>query len=116
MTTLAALSLLIWLYLLAAHGRFWQSEPELSRARPTEAPPVVIVVPARDEARVIERSLRSLLAQEYAGSLRVILVDDASSDGTSAIARRPHTLRIQSVLFDIAPPSSSSKPLAGSSK
>ena len=30
MTTLAVLSLLIWLYLLAAHGRFWQSAPELA--------------------------------------------------------------------------------------
>ena len=30
MTTLAALSLLVWLYLLLAHGRFWQSGPELA--------------------------------------------------------------------------------------
>jgi hopene-associated glycosyltransferase HpnB len=87
MTTLAALSLLIWLYLLAAHGRFWQSGPELAPARPATAPPVAVVVPARDEAPVIGLSLRSLLAQDYAGSLRVILVDDASSDGTGAIAR-----------------------------
>ncbi len=34
MTTLAGLSLLIWLYLLLAHGRFWQSGPELAPARP----------------------------------------------------------------------------------
>ena len=27
MTTLAALALLIWLYLLLEHGRFWHSEP-----------------------------------------------------------------------------------------
>ena len=87
MTTLAALSLLIWLYLLLAHGRFWQSGPELAPARPSVAPPVTVVVPARDEAPVIGQSLRSLLAQDYAGTLRVILVDDASSDGTGAIAR-----------------------------
>jgi hopene-associated glycosyltransferase HpnB len=87
MTTLAALSLLIWLYLLVAHGRFWQSGPELASARPSATPPVTIVVPARDEARFIGRSLRSLLAQDYPGSVRVILVDDASSDGTGAIAR-----------------------------
>jgi hopene-associated glycosyltransferase HpnB len=87
MTTLAVLSLLIWLYLLAAHGQFWQSGPELSPARPAVAPPVAIVVPARDEAPVIGASLHSLLAQEYAGPLRVIVVDDASSDGTGAIAR-----------------------------
>ena len=64
MTTLAVLSLLIWLYLLAAHGQFWQSGPELSPARPAVAPPVAIVVPARDEAPVIGASLHSLLAQD----------------------------------------------------
>jgi hopene-associated glycosyltransferase HpnB len=87
MTTLTVLSLLIWLWLLAAHGQFWQSGPELAPARPAVAPPVAVVVPARDEAPVIGASLRSLLEQEYAGSLRVILVDDVSSDGTGAIAR-----------------------------
>ena len=87
MTTLAALSLLIWLYLLLAHGRFWQSGPELAPARPAAAPPVAVVVPARDEAPLIGQTLRSLLAQDYAGPLRVILVDDGSSDGTGAIAR-----------------------------
>jgi hopene-associated glycosyltransferase HpnB len=87
MTTPAVLSLLIWLYLLVAHGRFWQSAPELAPARPTATPPVAVVVPARDEAPVIDASLRSLLAQDYAGTLRLILVDDASTDGTGGIAR-----------------------------
>ena len=87
MTTLAVLSLLVWLYLLLAHGRFWHSGPELAPARPVAAPPVAVVVPARDEAPVIGQTLRSLLAQDYAGPLRVILVDDGSSDGTGAIAR-----------------------------
>ena len=87
MTTLAVLSLLIWLYLLLAHGRFWHSGPELAPARPVAAPPVAVVVPARDEAPLIGQSLRSLLAQEYPGPLRVIVVDDGSSDGTGTIAR-----------------------------
>ena len=87
MTTLATLSLLIWLYLLLAHGRFWQSGPEIAPARPTTAPSVAIVVPARDEAAVIGETLRSLLAQDYAGPLRIVLVDDASNDSTGAIAR-----------------------------
>ena len=87
MTTLAALALLIWLYLLFAHGRFWHSEPELTPSRPDAAPAVAVVVPARDEAPLIESSLRSLLAQDYAGPLRVIVVDDGSHDGTGAIAR-----------------------------
>ena len=93
MTTLAALSLLIWLYLLLAHGRFWQSGPELAPARPAAAPPVTVVVPARDEAPLIGQTLRSLLAQDYAGPLRVILVDDGSSDGTGAMARAPAATR-----------------------
>ncbi len=87
MTTLAALSLLIWLYLVFAHGRFWRSAPELPPARPDVTPPVAIVVPARDEAEVIRDCVQSLLAQDYAGPFRVILVDDGSSDGTGRIAR-----------------------------
>ena len=87
MTTLAVLSLLVWLYLLLAHGRFWQSGPELTPACPVVAPPVTVVVPARDEAPVIGRTLRSLLAQDYAGPLTIVLVDDGSSDGTGEIAR-----------------------------
>jgi hopene-associated glycosyltransferase HpnB len=35
---------------------------------------------------VIEATLRSLLAQDYRGRFRIILVDDGSTDGTGAIA------------------------------
>jgi hopene-associated glycosyltransferase HpnB len=87
MTTLALLSLLVWLYLLLAHGRFWHSGPELVPGRSVAAPSVAVVVPARDEAAVIGETLRSLLAQDYAGSLQVILVNDGSSDATGALAR-----------------------------
>ena len=87
MTALAALSLLIWAYLLLAHGRFWQSGPTLAPARPAATPAVAIVVPARDEAPVIGQTVRSLLAQDYAGKLRIVLVDDGSSDGTADIAQ-----------------------------
>jgi hopene-associated glycosyltransferase HpnB len=87
MTVLAAISLLIWIYLLAAHGGFWLSGPVLPLRAPAATPPVAVVVPARNEAAVIGDSLRSLLAQDYAGPLRVILADDGSTDGTAAIAR-----------------------------
>ena len=40
----------------------------------------------RDEADCLPRSLPSLLAQDYAGAWRVILVDDHSRDGTGNIA------------------------------
>jgi hopene-associated glycosyltransferase HpnB len=87
MTTLAVLALLIWIYLLFAHGRFWQSGPVLPVGYPLTTPSVAIVVPARDEAPIIEASLRSLLAQDYAGPFHVILIDDSSTDGTRDIAR-----------------------------
>jgi hopene-associated glycosyltransferase HpnB len=83
---IAAACLLAWAWLLALHGRFWRSGPELPPSKPEHAPPVAIVVPARDEAETIAASIASLLAQDYAGELRVILVDDGSSDATAALA------------------------------
>lgn len=87
MIAVAAAALLAWAYLLLLHGRFWQSGPVLHAARPSAAPPVDVVIPARDEAEGIAAALRSLLAQDYAGALRIILVDDRSTDGTGDIAR-----------------------------
>ncbi len=50
-------------------------------------PSVTAIVPARDEAEVIARSIGSLTAQDYPGDFRIVLVDDSSSDGTADIAR-----------------------------
>jgi hopene-associated glycosyltransferase HpnB len=82
---IAFLSLLIWLYLLLLHGRFWRSVPQLPPAPPRAHPAVDIVVPARDEALTIGAAIGSLLAQDYPGPFRVILVDDNSTDGTAAL-------------------------------
>lgn len=80
------LATLLWVYLLAFHGRFWQAGPVLPLGRPVDPPPVAIIVPARDEAEVIEASLASLLAEDYP-RFSVVLVDDGSTDGTGALAR-----------------------------
>ncbi len=87
MTVLAVVALLAWAYLLLGHGRFWQAGPVLAPAQPPSCPAVDVVIPARDEADGIEAALRSLLAQDYAGPLRVIVVDDGSTDGTGNLAR-----------------------------
>jgi hopene-associated glycosyltransferase HpnB len=87
MTVLALLAFAAWAYLLFALGRFWSAGPSLSPCPPASAPAVDVVVPARDEAASVARCLRSLLAQDYAGPLRIILVDDRSSDSTGDIAR-----------------------------
>ncbi|MEO8326487.1 MAG: glycosyltransferase, partial [Nitrospirota bacterium] len=90
---LTALSLAIWLYLWFWHGRFWHADQRLGRDGPishqiTQWPTVVIVVPARNEADVIERTLRSLLEQDYPGEFHVVMVDDQSDDGTGNLARQ----------------------------
>lgn len=87
-TALGLLALTIWLYLLLGRGGFW-----LARERDTGGgaalarwPSVMAIVPARNEADVIEQSIASLLRQDYPGILHIILVDDASSDGTATRA------------------------------
>lgn len=53
---------------------------------PADAPLVTVVVPARDEARNIERCVRSVLATSYP-RLELLVVDDDSTDGTADLAR-----------------------------
>jgi len=92
-TVLAALSLAIWFYLFFLRGGFWRVRlhlpPPLTRLSPERGAgkQVVAVIPARDEADVIGKAVDSLLRQDFQGSVRVVVVDDSSSDGTAAIAR-----------------------------
>lgn len=88
-SVIAALALAIWLYLIAARGGFWLANVR-DCVRPDPAlvtsPDVVAIVPARNEAAVIAENIKSLLAQEYPGSFRIVLIDDQSRDGTADIA------------------------------
>jgi hopene-associated glycosyltransferase HpnB len=81
--------LLAWLYLVLGRGFFWLAHEcdDVDAPAPASWPSVVAVVPARNEADVIERTMGSLMAQDYAGQFRVILVDDQSGDGTGEAAR-----------------------------
>jgi hopene-associated glycosyltransferase HpnB len=91
MTALVFVPLVAWLYLLFGRGLFWLMRERDDDPPPLEqhgTPPVIAVVPARDEADVIATAITSLLTQDYSGSFRVILVDDGSSDGTADAARR----------------------------
>ena len=84
------ISLLAWLYLILAHGRFWRvrrlGAPKLPPAKITAA--IAVVIPARNEADVIGTAVRSLLRQTCADSLRIFVVDDNSTDGTAEAARQ----------------------------
>ena len=106
MTLLALLPLAIWLYLLLAHGRFWlaRDRDTVVPLAPSTWPSIVAVVPARDEADVIARSIGSLAAQDYPGDFRIVLVDDGSSDGTGDIARAIGSPRVAVVDGTPLPP------------
>ncbi|MGE0666861.1 MAG: glycosyltransferase [Sphingomonadales bacterium] len=88
LAALALLTLAVWTYLLLFHHRFWRADQRLPKAGPrADWPAVVAIVPARDEAASIGACVAALAAQDYAGGLTIIVVDDGSSDGTGDIAR-----------------------------
>jgi hopene-associated glycosyltransferase HpnB len=88
---IAGLAFGIWLYLILFRGGFWlarerddQGDPALQPG--SDWPSVAVVIPARNEAEMLPLSLGSLLAQDYAGKLSIVIVDDGSSDGTAEVA------------------------------
>jgi hopene-associated glycosyltransferase HpnB len=87
---LATVVLLVWLYLLLARGGFWRVSAQLGQP-PVDhdlARSIVAVIPARNEAGVVGDAVRSLLQQDFGGSMHVIVVDDGSADDTEGAAAR----------------------------
>lgn len=86
----AVLASAIWIYLIWFHGRYWRADQFLSAVTPARArwPEVVAVVPARDEADVIGRTIEAHLASNYPGRFQVVVVDDHSRDGTAEAVRK----------------------------
>lgn len=64
--------------------RFLKDVSPLSRY---QAPKVSIIIPARNEEKHVEKALQSILSQDY-GNLEIIVIDDRSTDQTSAILDR----------------------------
>jgi hopene-associated glycosyltransferase HpnB len=86
--TIAVVVCAIWAYLLGLRGAFWLgSQRDDDRpARPAAWPSVAVVIPARNEADCIDKTIGSLLRQDYPGEWSVILVDDSSTDATATVA------------------------------
>lgn len=88
---LGALSFLCWVAAAVRPDRAWDMKPvgedEPEPPAPAAWPPVCVLVPARNEAATLPRTLPALLAQDYPGTRRVIVIDDRSTDGTGDVAR-----------------------------
>ncbi len=85
------LSLLILVLWLMALGRTILNLALVPRLRVTTdklpAKLVTVIIPARDEERMIERAVRAFLAQSWP-ELEVVVVNDRSTDSTGAILAR----------------------------
>jgi cellulose synthase/poly-beta-1,6-N-acetylglucosamine synthase-like glycosyltransferase/peptidoglycan/xylan/chitin deacetylase (PgdA/CDA1 family) len=74
-TGLVVLRTLIVIWLAARFRRTWQ---------PGFSAPISVIVAAFNEEKVIAETLRTLLTNDYAAEVEVIVVDDGSSDRTAA--------------------------------
>ncbi|HEY5056131.1 MAG TPA: glycosyltransferase, partial [Acidobacteriaceae bacterium] len=80
-----------WLYKFVEAAFGFRKVPDLAMPEydrtPDMSPAIVVIVPARNEEGDIAECLGSLLGQDYA-NLRVIAVDDRSTDAAGAIMDR----------------------------
>jgi len=92
------LTLLIWTYLVFARGGFWRIYPAIpplhlpgdasyESSISERAVRIAVIIPARNEADVIDRVVRSLLRQSGQNAIHIFLIDDGSTDATAQVAR-----------------------------
>lgn len=84
----AIVALLIWLIIVLLPWRPWSTRERLEAdaGRVDEAlDDVTVLIPARDEAEALPRTLASLA--EQGRGLEILVVDDQSSDGTGEVAQ-----------------------------
>ena len=105
LTVLVLVGAFVWLTILIAPWRPW-STSEVIHAAPGEKredlSAVTVLIPARNEAEVIATTLAGLAVQ--GDGLKVVLVDDQSTDGTSRIAQK--TVGIDLLVVQGEPPPS----------
>jgi cellulose synthase/poly-beta-1,6-N-acetylglucosamine synthase-like glycosyltransferase/spore germination protein YaaH/peptidoglycan/xylan/chitin deacetylase (PgdA/CDA1 family) len=70
----------------AIYDRFRRHRTERALGDATYLPAVAVLIPAYNEEKVINRTIRSVLHSTYP-NLRVVVIDDGSSDRTAEVAR-----------------------------
>jgi hopene-associated glycosyltransferase HpnB len=100
------LTLLIWAYLVLARGGFWRiypTAPPEKNFRNTNPVRIAVIIPARNEADVVGRAVRSLLHQTGHNAIHIFLVDDASADATVQMARNAAIAESQAQNLTVVP-------------
>jgi len=84
------------------HQRSVREQNDLDREDSVGLPPVSVLVPAHNEALVIEETLQSIQALRYpAESLEIIVINDGSTDGTPDIVKRIGRQDLRVKLVDV---------------
>ncbi|OGT79369.1 MAG: glycosyl transferase [Gammaproteobacteria bacterium RIFCSPLOWO2_02_FULL_61_13] len=95
----------IWSAILLLPWRPWSTQPSFDAQVPPAAPDlrdVTVLIPARNEQAGIGKTLRSLANQGQ--NLRIVLVDDQSTDGTAEAARQCGLPGLSIISGDALPP------------
>ena len=95
-STLLVMILVVYQFILAVgavfHRRQALREQRVGLPPLDQYPPITILVPAHNEELVIERTVRTLLALRYPeNKLTLMVINDASTDGTAGILDRLHS-------------------------
>jgi len=77
---------LLFIGAFAIYDRLWPRRYGTSEEAEAYHPRVAVLIPAYNEEKVIERTIRAALASTYP-NLRVIVIDDGSSDKTLEVAQ-----------------------------
>ena len=100
----------IWLSILLLPWRPWSTREVLDAGSPSvkeDLSDITVLIPARDEAAMIQNTLSALQAQGH--NLSIIVVDDQSTDSTAQTARDTAIQRLLVVSGQPLPPGWSGK-------
>ena len=90
----SAVVVALWAWLAALLPRALRRVPRIdATGQPRQSPLVSVVVPARNEEKLLPGCLAALAAQDFT-PLEVVVVDDHSSDGTRQVAEAARGVRL----------------------